>query len=185
MVKKTKDNNGITLVALALTVIAMLIIGGVSIYEGRRAIGEAKIQTLETNMLAIKAKAKAYAEEVDAGTWALNDTEKANKKKSLYTGSTSDNGYGMAEFSINSLDNTVKSQIYSEINQSKCEVYEITNNTLEKMGLKDIAKDEGSKYLVIYDSDNFNKMDIVYTNGIQLENETYYTLSVLQSISEE
>ena len=78
------NNKGITLLALAITIIVLSIIAGISINAGKQAIDQAEFQTIETNMLIIKAKAKSYAEEIEAATWALSDDEKTTERQSLF-----------------------------------------------------------------------------------------------------
>ena len=181
MINKEK---GITLIALVITVIVLIIIASISVYEGTKTIKEANAQTIETNMLAIKAKAKSYAEEIEAATWAYSSDKKQEERSKLYTGNINENGYGMVASSISSVEKEAKAQLNAEINQENCEVYEITENTLTKMGLKELVNDikGDGKYLVVYDLDNFNKMDIIYTSGINYKETKYYTLSSIQSV---
>ena len=51
------------------------------------------------------------------------------------------------------------------------------------MGLNELKKDieDGSKYIVVYDNQNFNNIDIIYTKGITYRNTKYYTLSSLET----
>ena len=58
-----KNEKGITLVTLTITIIVLLIIAGISITAGKESIKNAKLQNLRTNRLLIKAKAKEYVEE--------------------------------------------------------------------------------------------------------------------------
>ena len=57
--------NGITLIALTVTIVVMMIIAGITINIGQNLIQEAKIQDLRTNMLLIQAEAKKDLEEVN------------------------------------------------------------------------------------------------------------------------
>lgn len=81
MNKKVKNEKGITIIALIITVVVLVIIASISITAGSQLIQEAKTQTIETNMLAIRAKAKSYAEEIEAATWALSSSEDPEKDK--------------------------------------------------------------------------------------------------------
>ena len=60
-----KENKGVTLVALTVTIIVLLIIAGISIYNGRETIQKANLEALRTNMLLIEAKAKGVVEEAN------------------------------------------------------------------------------------------------------------------------
>ena len=58
-----KIENGITIIALIITVILMLILAGVGIYFGNDAIDKAKLEDIRTDMISIKTKAKIVAEQ--------------------------------------------------------------------------------------------------------------------------
>ena len=62
---KIKNEKGITLVALAITIIVLLIIAGIGYNYGKEAIQKAQLEELRTNMLLIEAKAKGLVEEVN------------------------------------------------------------------------------------------------------------------------
>ena len=49
------------------------------------------------------------------------------------------------------------------------------------MSLDDLAKDVNSgDYVVVYNSNDYKNMDIIYVPGVDFEGNTYYTLSSLQ-----
>ena len=55
------------------------------------------------------------------------------------------------------------------------------------MGLKEVIGEERNvEYLVVYDKENFTKMDIVYIEGITYKDEdkVYYTLTQMQQTIE-
>ena len=58
---KVKNNKGITLIALTITIIILLILASITIYSGKESIKKAQLESLKTNMLLIKAKAKEEA----------------------------------------------------------------------------------------------------------------------------
>ena len=62
---KKINENGVTLIALIVTIIVLLIIAGISIYTGTKTIKEAKLEELRTNMLLIEAKARGLVEETN------------------------------------------------------------------------------------------------------------------------
>lgn len=49
---------GITLIALVITIIVIIILAGITTYEGTQLIKESKLQTVTANMLLIQAKAE-------------------------------------------------------------------------------------------------------------------------------
>ena len=158
-----KNNSGITLLVLVITIIVLIIIASISIYEGKELILKSKVQTLETNMLTIQAKSKAYAEEIDAKIWTESDKDTARDT------AFSDKGFNNPSSNIDSK--------YVSINTNNYIAYDITEQALINMGLSDI-KDE--TYMVIYDKNDYKKMDIIYPDGVSYKKITYYTLSEIQ-----
>ena len=59
---KLKNNKGITLMTLVITIIVLLIIVSITVNYGIDSISKAQIQNMQTNMLLIEAKAKKYVE---------------------------------------------------------------------------------------------------------------------------
>ena len=78
-----KEEKGITLVALIIMVIVIIILAGISLTQGSELLKTTKVETYVTNMITIRAKAKVYAEEVNAGTWDVQD--KSSKRSELYS----------------------------------------------------------------------------------------------------
>ena len=58
-----KNEKGITLVALMVTVIIMLILVGVTIFFSTDAVKKANLEDIKTDMLSIKTRAKIIAEQ--------------------------------------------------------------------------------------------------------------------------
>lgn len=54
--------NGITIIALIITIILMLILAGVGMHFGSDAVNKAKLEDIKTDMLSIKTKALVIAE---------------------------------------------------------------------------------------------------------------------------
>ncbi len=167
-----KENKGITLTALVVMIIVIMILAGITIYQGTGLIKSTKVETYVTNMITIRAKAKVYAEEVNAEVWDQED--KTSKKKELFASK-----YSMTEPSNK---NEIISKVDSDINnEDGCDCYEITKDTLVDMGLNELAEEtENGEYVVVYNSKDYKKLDIVYKAGINYEKVKYYTLSSLQ-----
>lgn len=71
-----KNSKGITLIILVISIIVLLILAGVTITAGTESIKKAKLETLRTNMLLIKAKGKEYCEEANFRTGTAGETSK-------------------------------------------------------------------------------------------------------------
>lgn len=176
--KTLQSNNGITLLALTVTIIVLIILASISINEGKNLIKDAKVDSIVTNMLTIKGKAKVYAEETNSKIWNLSDEEKSTKRVEIY-----ESDYSMTSITFN--NSLIEADLSDEIKNEGYECYSITSNTLEKMGFDELAKEEGDKYAVVYNSKDFTKLDIVYLDGVKYKNDTYFTLSRLQQALEE
>ncbi len=58
-----KRENGITIIALIITIVVMLILLGVGLHFGSDAMDKAKLEDIKTDMISIKTKAKIIAEQ--------------------------------------------------------------------------------------------------------------------------
>ena len=154
-----KNNSGITLIALTVTIIVMIILATIGINSGKEIIKKSKIQTLQTNMLTIQAKAKAYAEEIEAKVWLLSG-EKRTKKIT-------------DEFSEKGMEGPTE-----EDGKLK---FTFNTDGLSKMELNELKTEE---YYVLYDQ-NYQEIDIVYQPGIEYKGNKYYKLSELQNLINE
>lgn len=165
-----RNNSGITLIALIIIIIVIIIIASISVYEGKELIAKSKVQTLETNMLIIQAKAKSYAEEIDAKIWTESEENKDESRKTAFSEK------GLINQS-NSIESKYINQIGNNVDKNNYFSYEISEEALISMGLEDIKKE---KYKVVYDRNDFNKLDIIYIDGVSYKGKTYYTLSELK-----
>ncbi len=83
---KMKQNKGVTLIALIVTIIILLIIAGIAIYNGRESIQRANLEALRTNMLLIEAKARGLVEEANfqlGPNFDYNLTDETSTQKML------------------------------------------------------------------------------------------------------
>lgn len=168
-----KENKGITIIALIVMIIVILILAGISLVEGTSLLKKTKVENLMTNMITIRAKAKVYAEEVNAKVWDVE--EKSSERRDLYS-----EDYSM---SVPSNETDLISKVDSSVNKGNgCEAYEITKETLSKMGLDELVDETNDgDYIVIYDAGDYTNMDVIYQPGIQYNKKIFYTLSSLQA----
>lgn len=168
-----KEEKGISLSVLVIMIIVIIILAGISINQGTELLKTTNVETYVTNMITIRAKAKVYAEEVNAETWDVQD--KSTKRTELYA-----EKYNMTKPANES---ELIAKVDDSVNKGNgCECYEITKETLSKMGLDDLAKETNDgDYVVVYDAGDYTNLDILYTPGINYEGNTYYTLSSMQA----
>lgn len=160
-----RENKGVTLVALVITVIVLGIIASISIYSGKEMIKSANLEALKTNMLMIQAKAREYVEEV-----------------SFKMGPTPDEGR-RPEIRAEVYETTAKLQkasesgenIPSQIPTDNC--YYVTPEALESWGLNKIELEEGEAYFVKFDETN---LTVEVYNNIGFNN--VYSLTEIDKI---
>lgn len=172
MNKNIKKQEGITLVALTITITVMIIIASITTYVGMDLIKQAKLQDLVTNMLLIQAKAKESLEEVNFQTANMTDTAEIEQvKNETLTGKkiTENAEVQSAAQNTGKLDANNLEQYY---------YLEQTN--LDKMGLGELNSEEYGYFIVKYDVENV-KVEVINTNGYAGN----YTLEQLQQLQQE
>ena len=146
-----KSKNGITIIALVLTVIIMLILVGVTVKIGTNSIDESEKQDIITNMISIKTKAKIVKYKYNfkdienlVGTPLIEDTEHT----------TTD----------------VKVEIPGE-KINKCYIW--TQEDLNDQGLASISSNKSEFYIVCYGDD---EIEVYYSKAV----DGKYSLTELQ-----
>lgn len=145
---KIEKNSGIALVALVITIIIMLIIATITIKIGGNEIRNAHLQSYKTNMLLIEAKAKEYVEnanfelgvEPSAATQEMKD-----KSQAELTGE----GKGTKVNRSDSISSKLTSIGISSSDIEAGNVYQLSTQDLEKIGIKGEKSDEENGYYVL------------------------------------
>lgn len=169
-----KNNKGVTLIVLSITIIVLLIIAAISIYNGVEMIQRAKLEELRTNMLLIEAKVREYVEEVNFKMGPLNDEAKKEEAiNSVYV--------EKAKMQKGSESGIV---ISTDIGVNLDECYVLTNESLEVMALNKIEVEEGEAYIIKFDEVNVTA-EIYNTDGFKSKDgKIYYSLTDLENIEE-
>lgn len=140
-----RKEKGITLITLAITIIILLIIAGISIKGGTNAIKMAELEEIKTNMLLIQAKARQYVEDVNfkMGIEPNKKTteEKEEIRKQVYE----------EEAKLKKAEDVPAN--FGIEDTSTC--YWLTEETQEKWGLDKIEIGNNEAYLI-----QFNETDI-------------------------
>lgn len=159
--------NGITLVALVVTIIVLLIIAGIGINTGMSSLEKVKLEELRTNMLLIEAKAREYLEEANFKIGKETDITKIQEiKNEIY----------VTNNKLEKANNTNVSNNQGNINLENC--YVVTQESLNLWGLNEIKLNNNEKYLVEF-KENEMKVEIYNTNGYNGK----YSLSEIESNS--
>lgn len=163
---------GITLVALSITIIILIIIAGISIYSAKETIQKTKLEGLKTNMLLMQAKAKEYVEDATFKMGINPTEEKKTEVRGKVYGSDSEEGA--------KLQKAESSEIPSDfgiIDTSTC--YWLTETAQTNWGLSKIELGKNEKYLIRFDETNIT-VEIYNTEGYNGK----YSLTDIEQIQE-
>lgn len=177
---KLKNNKGITLTTLVITIIILLILSSITVFGGMSLIKRANVESLKTNMLLIQAEAKAIAEEVNFRESALNgsEEEKTTKRKKIRTKLLTGQKQVSTDETITNKMNFLGTEEGEETDFSN--YYALEDEALKKMHV-DTKVPDGEYYVVEYD---FTSLDVkvYYTKGYNYKGKTYYALSELEEV---
>ena len=175
MLKKIKNQNGVTLLILVVMIIVMLIIAGITIYSGTGAIKRASLENLKTNLLLIQAKTKEYVEEVSFKMGTKPDEAKRTEiRKEVYETE------GML-VALSNASGDVQSSATSIGLTSSDVCYYVSRDALNNMGLNQVTEGEGDYYLVTFDETNLS-VEVYNTEGYNDNGITKYSLTDIDTI---
>lgn len=160
-----KNNKGITLIALIITIIIMLILASITVNIAQDVIEDTKLESLVTDMISIKAKAKTIEEKYNfkdidnlVGTKLDEDVDTEGIQTSY------------------NISNELKEELSSLENIDKLYVW--TEEDLENQGLSNIKTNETNFYIIYYNLEQKNTCEVYYSLGY----EGKYSLSAINEI---
>ncbi len=161
-----KQDKGITLLVLAITIVVMLIIAGISLYEGKNIVKNAQLENIKTNMLLIQAKGKIIAEEANFN----KTTTESGEEQIQYLGIELNVAVENDSILSNSISNVLQSEEMDKY-------YVLEQQDLDTMGLNKIETSDGVYYLINYETE-----EVIYIPGYTYEDNTYYKLSDINAL---
>lgn len=171
-----KNENGVTLIALAITIVVLLIIAGIAIFNGKDTIKRANLESIKTNMMLIEAKARECVEEANfkLGPNGEKKDEISTIRADVYGDETEDGAKlkQISELTSEKPDVEIPSQIPQDET-----VYWVTPETLEKWGLSKIELEEGEVYLIKFDE---TAVTVEIYNNLGFDNK--YSLTEINEI---
>lgn len=164
-----KNNKGITLTTLVITIILLLIFASIITYGGSELIKKAKVESLKTNMLLIQAEAKSAVEQVKFEIYSLDSNaadynEKVSEIKSR-------NLIGISLNENESLKTQMQNIVGAETDLSN--FYYLTIENLKSMNIDIEATN--NDYVVAYDINNVD-VNVYYVKGYKIDNTMCYSL---------
>ncbi len=166
--EKIKNNKGVTLVALVVTIIVLMSVALIAVNSGKENISKAKLEQIKTNMLLIQAKAKESVEEANFKMGINpNDEKKAEVRNEVY----------VQQVGLKPAKDVEMQDIPYSIESIKEQSYIVTDEVLEKWGLNKIERETNEYYLVKFDETNV-KVEVYNTLGY----EEKYSLTEIENI---
>lgn len=150
-----KKDNGITLIALIVTIIIMIILATIVVDFSTKAINKAKLEDIKTNMLLIQGKSQTIYEK-----YSFKEIEELTGI--LYS---EQNTYVISDGLLNHLNVEDDIYIWGE-------------EALNENGLGTIKTDEQTFYIVDYTTS-----EIYFSKGYEYNDLIYYSLTELQELS--
>ena len=180
---KMKNNKGIALITLSITIIVLLIIASVGIFYGKDQIEKAQLENIKTNMLLMQSKAKEYCEQANfrlgTGIVPENEEERANY---IAPGYSYLNNERQVEGETTQIDDENRPVFQNTSSRPTADgidafdyVTELSDENLNKMGVK-IEKKAEEKYYLGFDVIQ-NKVEVFYKDGTKT-----YSLTQLENI---
>ena len=174
-----KEERGVTLIALAVTIIVLLILASITMYGGTDIINRSKLEGLKTNMLLIQTKAKEYVENAkfQLGIKPEEATEPMKEKARL---ELEGEEKGNKVISGDSMESEATKIGISQQEIEQGNVFWLSTSNLEKMGIKGTKSDEKrGYYIIVYKMEEISA-EIYNTVGYK----NVYSLTDLENIEE-
>lgn len=175
-----KNNKGITIVSLTITIGILLILAGISIGTGGKVIKQSELENLKTNMLLIKVKGKEYVENAN---FKLGTGTEEEKKEHIEQAKGELVGEEIKEGNIFEGNANISTENIVTDNTNYIYYYKLTTKQLEDIGISNINSGEKDEwYIIKYDVKNI-EVEIYNTKGFENEKIKYYSLKELENLN--
>lgn len=155
-----KEQKGITIIALIITVIIMLILTTIVVRYSVEAINRAKLEDLKTNMLLIQGKSKTIYEK-----YSFKEIEELTGLK-----------YSPQETAL--ISYVISDGLQQELDKNDVDLYYIwEQEDLVNNGLGTITSNQKEFFMVDYLTG-----EVYYSLGYTKDGVTYYSLTSLQNL---
>lgn len=182
-----RKSEGITLIALTITIILIVFVASMVVLQGRDVIERSQLENIKTNLMLVKAKGKEYAENANfalgAGFDALSETDKnarINDAKSKLKGTEITNANSSELGALTSSGSELNINITND-NKNQMYYYELSTQDLKDMGVSNAETKDDKKYIIRYDIKNV-EIETYYTKGFNYDNHTYYSLTQMENL---
>ena len=159
-----KNNKGITLVALIITIIVMSILIGITVSSGGGLLQKSKMTDYIGYMKLVKARADVVLED------------------EFFDGTLSSDTLNSSDKYYNYVDNVINSKGYDN---SKYIIKKWGKSVIGSQGIDSDILDEGDAsdpnddeyFVVVFDTEKGETVDVLYSTGCAIETQRYYSLN--------
>ena len=160
-----KNENGVTMVSLVVTIILMVILASVTTYSGIESYKDMKKENYIAQLKVIQEKVNLIADEYQNWEGKSSDT---NINNYLGTGVEGHSGLGFSKITVGE---TTLIKLIEEASDSKENYYYFsTDNIKDQLGLKGFEKSGMSVAI------NFGTRNVIEKKGIKQDNVEYHSL---------
>lgn len=175
-----KNNKGITMITLVITIGILLILAGISIGTGGKIIKQSELENLKTNMLLIKVKGKEYVENAN---FKLGTGTEEQKNEHIEQAKNELIGEEIKEGNIFEGNANISTENIVVDNTNYIYYYKLTKKQLEDIGISNISSDERNGwYIIKYDIKNI-EVEVYNTNGFENEKTKYYSSKEIENLN--
>lgn len=168
--RNLKNNKGITLATLVITITVMIILAFIIVNVGTESINEARLQNMKTNMLLIEAKVKENVENANYEL-GIKPEEATEEMKAKATSMLEGEGKGTKITASDSIYDILTTIGVDQQAINDGTVYKLSTDDLTKMGINGVTSDdEEGWYIVAYNIKN-NSVKIYNSEGIKTEDK--------------
>lgn len=164
-----KNNKGVTLFALIITIVLLVLLTGVSLNTGFDVIKDVRIGRIISNMTLVKAKVETINEEY---TFYNNDTDCLVGEGPYKINNLADMNMSDEELNLIAKENQV-----SRAEVLNWDWYKWNAGILESQGLdKDMLGDDEAFYV------HYGSSEVVYSKGTSYDGTNFYSMTGLNEV---
>lgn len=173
--KYLNKHNITSVVILLVLVIIISVIATFVFKKESKIIETSKVETSVTNMLSIKSKYKLFSKEIN--TELINTDNKEEKKENML----------LEKLHLSKIDN-IQEQITNVESflpdYTQYSYYKTSLETFEAMEIQNLIDNyEENQYIIAINTTDQSKIEIIDSTGVVIDDNTYYTLSKLQEVT--
>lgn len=179
-----KENKGITMVVLIITIVILLILAGISINAGDKMIQASKLENIKVNMLSIKAKGKEFVEKANFTLGTNYDSITDEDEKNLLIENVKSNfkGAEIKESGELSENLGITDEQFQEDKNNLIFYYKLSSQNLMDMGISNVESDKkNGRYIIKYDIKNV-QVEVYNDKGFEKNGNTYYSLNQIEKL---